>query len=89
MRDKTLIDPFAAQEIFCDGFTDYKVRNGNMSCVGFRIQDPEHEGGKLFKVIVVRLIFPKDCVTAAIEETQRAISDLPAPSIGLWLRKAH
>lgn len=90
MRDEALIEPFATQEIFCDGFTNYKVRAGNMSCLGFQLHDDlSQEAARTFKVVVVRLIFPKDCFAAATEEAHRAMALVPVTSSGHWLRKAH
>lgn len=88
MRDKPIVEPLTVQEIFCDGFTKHTVRNGNMSCVGYRIQEPSRETGEPVKIAVVRLIFPRDCVVSAIVEAQKALSALPVP-INIGLRKAH
>src|SRR5690349_14009848 len=89
MRDKRLIELFATQEVFVDGFTDHKIRNGNMSCVGFRYEEPAQEGDEPLKVVVIRLIFPKDGIAAAIEEAQAAMSVVTEIVPTLWLRKAH
>lgn len=88
MKDETLIEPFAAPEIFVDGFTNFMVRNGNVSCTGYRVQEAN---GRLLKVGVVRLIFPKDNLPASIEEAQSAAAEAEAPPAEprLWLRKAH
>jgi hypothetical protein len=73
MSDK-LIEPFAALEVYCDGFTDFRVRNGNMTCVGFRLHEPLRKGEEPLRVVVLRLVFPKDCVPDAIAEAQAAFA---------------
>lgn len=72
MRDDTLVEPFAVPEIFVDGFTDYSVRNGIMSCVGYRIQPVSRENGDPVKVVVVRLIWPSANLDEAVAEAREA-----------------
>jgi len=67
MGRNDLIEPFAAQEIFVDGFTDHATRNGVMTCVGYR-RLPEGN------VIVVRLVWPAVNTTAAIDSAMQAMS---------------
>ena len=58
MQDETLVEPFAALECFCDGFTDFQLIDGVMRCVGYRLQPPSHIHGDPLKVVVLRLTIP-------------------------------
>lgn len=74
MRDETLIEPFAVDEVYVDGFTGHHQINGNISCYGFRVQPASRENGEDLKVVVLKLVFPASCVEAAIEEAKAAIN---------------
>lgn len=74
MRDETLVEPFAVSEIYVDGFTEHAMINGNMSCVGFRIQPPSRTNGEPQKVIVVRLVWPAASTEEAIMDVRKAQS---------------
>jgi hypothetical protein len=72
MRDETLIEPFAVQEIFVDGFCDHQIENGVMSCVGYRVQRPSRQNGDPLKVVVIRLVMPAMNLDAAIQDARQA-----------------
>ncbi len=72
MRDETLVEPFAVQEIFVDGFCDHQINNGVMTCVGYRTQRPSRENGDPLKVVVVRLVMPASNVDAAVDDARQA-----------------
>lgn len=76
MRDETLVETFAAPEIFVDGFSDHQVHNGVMTCAGYRIQPPSREHGEPLKMVVIRLVFPLCAVEAAIADAKQAQSTL-------------
>lgn len=67
MRDEELLEPFAVQEIFVNGFTNHQRHDGVMSCVGYRAT----RDGKL---VVVRLVWPAANTEAAIEDAKAALA---------------
>lgn len=69
MCDKVL-EPFGAQEYFCNGFADYEVNDGVMTCTGYRTQQDLR--GETVRVAVVKLAFPVVVLEAAIERARRA-----------------
>lgn len=71
-RDDTLMEPFAAQEFFVDGFTDHSVDNGIFSCVGYRIQ--RSAGNPCQKIAVLRIAMPANKLTEAISRAQAAFN---------------
>ena len=74
MRDQKLVEPFAVPEIFVDGFTDHIIRNGVMTCAGYRLQEPAGEDGQLQRVAVIRLVMPAANLNDAIEDARSAQS---------------
>lgn len=72
VRDESLIEPFAVQEIYVDGFTDHTIINGNMSCVGYRVHPPTRANGAPIKVIVVKLVWPAGSTEDAINDARKA-----------------
>jgi hypothetical protein len=72
MRDETLVEMFAAPEIFVDGFSDHQVHNGVMTCAGYRIQTTPRQNGEPIKVVVVRLVFPLCALEPAIADAKHA-----------------
>lgn len=72
MRDETLVEPFSVPEIYIDGFTDHTIINGNMSCVGYRVQPPSRLNGDPIRVIVVRLVWPAATTDEGIADARRA-----------------
>lgn len=84
MRDETLIEPFAAQEFYVDGFTDYSVANGLIFCAGYRLQ-PSRDGSEPLKVTVLRLIWP----IAMLEEVIALARDAVPEDVPRCLRFGH
>ena len=87
MHDETLIEPFAVQEFFVDGFCDHRIENGMFSCAGYRLQSSS-QGGEPVKVVVARFIMrltdvpDMQCRTrAALRAASLGISEAPI-SIG-------
>ena len=74
MRDPTLIEPFAVQEIFVDGFTEHALHNGVMTCVGYRLQPPSHQHGEMIKVVVLKLVWPAASTNEAITDARQAMT---------------
>lgn len=72
MRDETLNEPFAVQEIFVDGFSDHVVTNGIMTCAGYRIQPPSRMNPEMQKIVVVRLVMPADAIDDAVNDVRQA-----------------
>lgn len=71
MRNSGLIEPFAVQEIFVDGFTKHAIHRGNMSCVGYRMQ-PAADDAEPVKVVVIRLVWPAVATDEAIADARGA-----------------
>jgi len=80
MEGDTLMEPFAAQEFFVDGFTDHGVDNGIFSCVGYRKQ--RGPNGVCQKVAVIRIAMPANKLAEAIAKAQAAFN---APKDDLML----
>lgn len=77
MRDNTLIEPFAVQEIFVDGFSDHVISNGVMTCAGYRLQ--MQPGSKEpHRIVVIRLVMPAANINEAIDDARQAQSGGPA-----------
>jgi hypothetical protein len=81
MRDATLVEPFAVQEIFVDGFCDHQVRSGVMTCVGYRVQCPSRQNGSPLKVVVVRLVMPAANINEAIDDVRSAQTSTTAIAV--------
>lgn len=65
--ENDLLEPYAAPEIFVDGFTKHTSRDGVMTCVGYRNMP---EG----RVIVVRLVWPAVNTGAAMDDANEAVA---------------
>jgi hypothetical protein len=64
MPDEEFAEPFAAPEIYIDGFTHHAVRDGVMTCIGYRnMPDGRH--------VVLRLAWPMVNTMAAVEEAEK------------------
>ncbi len=72
MPEETLIEPFAAQEFFVDGFADHKIINGIFSCSGYRLQRPSRINGEMLKVVVMRIVMPAEALDDCIERAKSA-----------------
>jgi len=88
MRDATLVEPFAVQEIFVDGFSDHTITNGVMSCAGYRLHAPLHAGGEPHRVVVIRLVMPAHKINEAIEDARQAQGS-PISNIDFERAKRH
>lgn len=73
MTEEEFSEPFAAPEIFVDGFSKHTARDGVMTCIGYRNMP---EG----RMVVVRLVWPAVNTMAAIEEAEAAMA---APVLGV------
>jgi hypothetical protein len=78
--DEELLEPYAVAEIFVDGFTKHTLRDGVMTCVGFRNMT---EG----KVIVVRLVWPAVNTVAAINDAVVAMENPEPRDMAVAVRK--
>jgi hypothetical protein len=66
MEDDELIEGANVPVIYVDNFTKHITRRGQMRCVGY----VETEMGK---VIVVRLVWPEENTSSAIEDAETAL----------------
>lgn len=73
MRDENLVEPFAVQEFFVDGFTGHEVHNGILTCAGYRLMPPSHESGDVQKVVVVRVVMPANNIPEMQARTRAAL----------------
>jgi hypothetical protein len=78
MPDETLIEPFAAQEFFVDGFADHKIINGIFTCAGYRLQQPSRTNGEPLKVVVMRIVMPANMLGECIELAKLAKNEVLA-----------
>jgi hypothetical protein len=83
MQDETLVEPFAVSEYFVDGFTDYEVHNGILSCAGYRLQKPSRLNGDPLKVVIFRIVCPVSGADDAATKTKTVL----APTNGEWNAK--
>lgn len=82
MQEDEFIEPFAAPEIFVDGFSKHLSRDGVMSCVGYR----KMPDGNL---VVVRLVWPAVNTMAAIEDAEAAMAAPVVASNGTGAKRVH
>jgi hypothetical protein len=68
-----VIEPFAVPEFFVEAFSEYQVKNGVLTCVGYRTMS-DHQ------VAVVRVVMPVaglmetiDRATQAAQETRLTV----------------
>lgn len=80
MQDKALIEPYAVQEFFVDGFADFYVADGVLRCVGYRVQPPRAAGG-LVKVAVMRVVVPASGASVAADLTKEAVRSVAVPGL--------
>ncbi len=57
-NDETLVEPFTVQEYFVDGFDGFEVKDGILTCAGYRLQRPSRANGDPLKVVVMRIVMP-------------------------------
>lgn len=80
---EALLEPFAAQEFYVDGFDGYEVSKDNiMSCYGYR----QTRAGRQ---IMVRLVMPVSCLADAIGRANSAIQKTPMLALVERIGKAH
>ena len=72
MNDEELIEPFLAPEVFVDGFSEHTVRDGVMTCAGYRTM-------KHGRIVVIRLAWPVVNTIAAIDAAIQAMVPSAAP----------
>lgn len=72
MSEECLIEPSIAPEVFVDGFGNYEVRQGVLSCAGYRIDRSGHA------VIVLKIVMPVANLKMVMERAAIAAKDLPA-----------
>ena len=75
----SLAEPFAVLEYFVEGFDDFEVKDGIMSCAVFRTQHGE-------RVAIVRLVIPVSGIAESLARQSTAIA-LAEPGATLVLRK--
>lgn len=73
MSDESLIEPFAVQEVFVDGWGERVLHDGIYSSAGYRIIRGE-------KVIVVRVAQRESCVRRSVRDTDSALN---SPTFGV------
>ena len=78
MSDASLSEPFPAPEVYVEGFTDYEVKNGVLTCAGYRTKQSVRE-------VVLRIVMPVANLANTITEATAAARDLryepAAPSV--------
>lgn len=70
--DDEPVEAYTVPEIFVDGFTSHALRDGVMTCVGYR---------KLIegKIVVVKLVWPAVNTNAAIDDANAAMDAANRP----------
>lgn len=81
MRDETLVEPIAVQEFFVDGFDDYEVKDGILTCAGFRTQRVTLASGEQLRTVVVRIVMPVSNLAQVIGNALAAAKGLNLPPI--------
>lgn len=70
-----VVEPYGIPTIYCDGFTEHRISNGVMHCIGYREhRDP---AGEIVWIAEVRLIVNVAGIGRAIEQTRDAINRQP------------
>ncbi len=77
VKDETLIEPFAVQEFFVDGFDDYEVKDGILTCAGFRAQKASKQSGGPLRVVVLRIVMPVANLQQVIANATEAAKGMP------------
>lgn len=65
-----LIEPFAAPEVFVEAFDNYEVKNGVLTCAGYR----EHNG---IRVVMIRIVMPLAGLSPTIAKAMAAAHAVP------------
>lgn len=76
MGSGDLIEPFAVQEFFVDGFDGFHVLGGTLRCTGYKLQPLNQTNGDPLKVAVVKLVVPYGGASEAAHRTEAALSGL-------------
>jgi hypothetical protein len=80
MSKETLVEHFAVQEIVVDCFDDYEIRDGLLSCAGYRTHRGEN-------VVVVRIVMPAANLTKVMVNAIAAAKEMPFANLDLMLLK--
>jgi hypothetical protein len=73
MGSVDLIEPFAVNEVFVDGFTDFEVHDGILTCAGYRTQKGNPP------IAVLRIVMPVVNLMAAVDQAiMAAAAESPA-----------
>ena len=83
LEDETLVEPFAVQEYFVDGFADFHVENGVLRAVGYRTQPASRMNGDPLKIVIFRVAIPVNGAGDAAMRTQEILTSSPVQSIGM------
>ncbi len=70
----TLVEPFAAPEIYCEGFTDYEVKDGVLTFSGYRTRDVH---GEALREVVIKIVMPVANLVSVVAEATAAAKGLP------------
>lgn len=65
MSDASMTEPFPVPEIYVEGFTDYEVKNGVLTCAGYRTKHSTRE-------VVLRIVMPVANLASTIGEATAA-----------------
>lgn len=65
-----LVEQYGVPTIYVDDFSDHQIINGQLRCVGYRLQD---ESGERLGIIEVRLIINLAGLPGAIARTQEVM----------------
>jgi hypothetical protein len=76
-KEETLIEPFAVQEYFVDGFDGYEVKDGILTCAGYRLQKPCRQNGDPLKVVIMRIVMPVANLAAVVTRATDAARRMP------------
>ena len=80
MNGVGVLEPFAVQEVFVDGWGERTLSEGIYSSVGFRIIQGE-------KIAVIRILQRASAVRVAAIEAQRVLDDNPPPPNLVLMKK--
>ena len=73
IMSEVLVEPFAAPEIYVEGFTDYEVKDGVLTCAGYRTK---RTNGEPFKEVVLRIVMPVANLADTIAQATTAAREM-------------
>lgn len=88
MEDK-LVELFAVSEVFVDGFDGYEVKDGVLSCTGYREKKPNPARSETVKVAVLRIVMPVANLGEVITRATEAAKGLPLIEMMRGTASAH